>query len=100
MIATAPAQAEVTLAAAITLYGVATHAIRDRHNPLPGANVRAENWEIATATVVAGLAEWEATAVLRYLIGRELLAMPDVVLARTLAARLGVKVKFERKGLE
>lgn len=102
MTATAPA-AEITHATARGAYYRVTDRIRERHDPpansAAGATRGAEDWEVATVHVVMGLMTWEAVAVFRYLAAQRVLAMPDVVLIQTLATRLGLQVKFERREL-
>lgn len=86
----ATAQAEVTLSAAQNAYNRVSNLIRDRHDD----KARPQSWETATAHVVMALMDWEAVAVMRYL------ATTDVLLAKTLAARLNLTITFARRELE
>ncbi|MCC6454165.1 MAG: hypothetical protein IT328_04430 [Caldilineaceae bacterium] len=93
----ASAQADVTLAQAAGLYQSATHNIRRRHDPqgwLPG-----EDWPTATRHVVAGMGDWEAAVILRYLATQADLPELDVMMAKALAVKLGLEIQFERKEL-
>lgn len=94
MIASVPAQVEITLSKARAIYERVTNVIRERHDPPVYSSAQPQAWDIATAHVVMGLMDWEATAVLRYLISQPGLAMPDVALAEALAARLGLTITF------
>ena len=102
MIATAPAQVEVTNTMAVGFYNVAMENIRRRHD-LPSdkynPTAHTESWEVATAHVVMGLSEVQAVAIFRLLIGQRTLARTDVILAEAIAARLRFKITWARKGL-
>lgn len=102
MVAAAPVQFEITRTMAAGFYANAMEAIRRRHDPAAdkvNPTPRAESWEVATAHVVMGLSEFEATAIFRLLIGQRVMAHTDVILAEALAARLGFKISWQRKGL-
>lgn len=90
MIAKPPIQAELTKQRAQVAYNAAMESIRGARG-----RSRAEAVEI----VVVGLQEWEAVAILRYLLAEKTLPEMDVLLAKALATRLGVTIVVQRKEL-
>lgn len=98
MVATAAAKT-VSHARALALYEAVMDKIRLRHSPAPDSSMRAETWELATVHVLMGLTDDQAAIVLAYLRHLGGMAMPDVVLANTVAKRLGQTIEWQRKEL-
>lgn len=102
-------ESEIRLDLAVSLYHIATDAIRARHDPpappayLTEAEVKRwpkpENWDIATAHVLRAMTDRDAAAILRYLMTRPLLPCIDVILAEALATRLGQTISWQRMDL-
>lgn len=82
----------VALVEAERMYASALERMRESYR-------HGHSWEIAAVTVVNGMGEAEASAVLGYLRAQTALAEPDVTLANAVAKRLGLVIEWRRIGV-